>query len=124
MAWATPTKPQSTTRLGSWSPASLLAALLSWAFALSIEALAGGLPMLSQRGYRIGSEQGIVVLAAAVIDQRYRWVVTLEVPIIVEIDDVPVVQRKVVDRFRLREFVMFLAICTSPKRQRSLSQGD
>jgi hypothetical protein len=43
-----------------------------------IEALAGELPMLPQRSYRIGSEQGIVVLAAAVIDQRYRWVVTLE----------------------------------------------
>jgi hypothetical protein len=51
-----------------------------------IEALAGELPMLPQRSYRIGSEQGIVVLAAVVIDReasalpnrRYRWVVTLE----------------------------------------------
>jgi hypothetical protein len=46
-----------------------------------IEALAGELPMLSQRSYRIGSEQGIVVLVAAVIDRRYRWVVALEVSI-------------------------------------------
>jgi hypothetical protein len=38
-----------------------------------IEALAGGLPMLSQRSYRIGSEQGVVVLKAAAIDRRYRW---------------------------------------------------
>jgi hypothetical protein len=37
-----------------------------------IEALAGELPMLSRRSYRIGCDQGIVVLAAAVIDRRYR----------------------------------------------------
>jgi hypothetical protein len=37
-----------------------------------IEALAGELPMLPQRSYRIGCDQGIVVLAAAVIDRRYR----------------------------------------------------
>jgi hypothetical protein len=37
-----------------------------------IEALAGELPMLVQRSYRIGCEQGIVVLAAAVID-RLWW---------------------------------------------------
>jgi hypothetical protein len=43
-----------------------------------IEALAGELPMLPQRSYRIGSDQGIVVLAATVIDRRYRWVVTLK----------------------------------------------
>jgi hypothetical protein len=51
-----------------------------------IEALAGELPMLPQRSYRIGSDQGIVVLAAAVIvreasalpNRQYRWVVTLE----------------------------------------------
>jgi hypothetical protein len=70
-----------------------------------IEALAGELPMLPQRSYRIGSEQGIVVLAAAVIDRRYRWVVTLEPSIALEIDEVPVVPRKVVDRFGIRGFV-------------------
>jgi hypothetical protein len=70
-----------------------------------IEALAGELPMLPQRSYRIGSEQGIVVLAAAVIDRRYRWVVTLEPLVIVGVDEVPVVQRKVVDRFGVRDFV-------------------
>jgi hypothetical protein len=51
-----------------------------------IEAIAGGLPMLPQRSYRIGSEQGVVVLKAVVIDtgvpvlrdRRYQWVVTLE----------------------------------------------
>jgi hypothetical protein len=64
-----------------------------------IEALAGELPMLPQRSYRIGCEQGIVVLEAAVIDQRYRWVFALEPLIVVEIDDLPVVPRKVVDRF-------------------------
>ena len=37
-----------------------------------IEALAGELPMLPQRSYRIGCEQGIVVLEAVVIDRRYR----------------------------------------------------
>jgi hypothetical protein len=37
-----------------------------------IEALAGELPMLSQRSYRVGCDQGIVVMAAAVIDRRYR----------------------------------------------------
>jgi hypothetical protein len=69
-----------------------------------IEALAGELPMLPQRSYRVGSDQGIVVLAAAVIDRRYRWVVTLEVSIIVEVGGVPVVPRKVVDRFGVRDF--------------------
>jgi hypothetical protein len=64
-----------------------------------IEALAGELPMLPQRSYRIGSEQGIVVLAATVIDRRYRWVVTLEPSIVVEVDELLVVPRKVVDRF-------------------------
>jgi hypothetical protein len=48
-----------------------------------IEALAGELPMLPQRSYRIGCEQGIVVMAAAVIDRRYRWVVALEASIAV-----------------------------------------
>jgi hypothetical protein len=70
-----------------------------------IEALAGELPMLSQRSYRIGSEQGIVVLAAAAIDRRYRWVVTLEPSITVGVDELPVVPRKIVDRFRIRGFV-------------------
>jgi hypothetical protein len=65
-----------------------------------IEALAGGLPMLSQRSYRIGSEQGIVVLKAAVIDQQYQWVVTLEVSITVGTDDVAVVPREVVRTHR------------------------
>jgi hypothetical protein len=65
-----------------------------------IESLAGGLPMLSQRSYRIGSEQGIVVLKAAVIDRRYRWVVTLEPLVAVGTDDVLVVLRKVVRTHR------------------------
>jgi hypothetical protein len=39
MAWATPTRPQSITRLGFWSPAILLAALPSQTFALSIAVL-------------------------------------------------------------------------------------
>jgi hypothetical protein len=86
MTWATPAKLQSTTRLGSWSPAILLAALLS-DFRLEhcgpqvvrrasfgdIEALAGGLPMLPQRSYRVGCKQGIVVLAAAVIGGWLLW---------------------------------------------------
>jgi hypothetical protein len=42
--------------------------------------------MLPQRSYRIGSEQGVVVLVAAVINRRYRWVVTLEPLIAVEGD--------------------------------------
>jgi hypothetical protein len=67
-----------------------------------IEALAGELPMLPQRSYRVGSEQGIVVLAVAVIDRRYRWVATLESLSAVEVDEVPV---SVVDRFGVRGFV-------------------
>jgi hypothetical protein len=78
-----------------------------------IEALAGELPMLPQRSYRIGSGQGIVVLTAAVIDRRYRWVVALEASITygmgeaiaVEVDEVPVVPRRVIDRFGIRGFV-------------------
>jgi hypothetical protein len=70
-----------------------------------IEALAGELPMLPKRSYRIGSEQGIVVLAAAMIDRRYRWVVALEPLSVVEIDGVLVVPRKVIDRFGVRGFV-------------------
>jgi hypothetical protein len=46
-----------------------------------IEALASGLPMLSQRSYQIWSEQGIVVLTAAVIDRQYRWVVRENLPV-------------------------------------------
>jgi hypothetical protein len=65
-----------------------------------IEALASGLPMLPQRSYRIGSEQGVVVLKAAVIDRRYRWGVTLEPSIAVGADDLPVVPRKVVRTHR------------------------
>jgi hypothetical protein len=65
-----------------------------------IESLAGGLPMLSQRSYRIGSEQGVVVLKAAVIDRRYWWVVTLEPLVAVGADDVLVVPRKVVKTHR------------------------
>jgi hypothetical protein len=56
--------------------------------------------MLPQRSYRIGSEQGIVVLTAAVIDRRYQWVVTLEPLVAVGSDDVPVVPRKVVRTHR------------------------
>ncbi len=60
--------------------------VLRWASFEDIEALAHGLPMLSKRSYRIGSEQGIIVFRAAAIDsasrtlreQRYRWVVALE----------------------------------------------
>jgi hypothetical protein len=70
-----------------------------------IKALAGELPMLPQRSYRIGSEQGIVVLTAAVIDRRYRWVVTLEETIAVEVDEMLVVPRKVIDRSGVRGFV-------------------
>jgi hypothetical protein len=70
-----------------------------------IEALAGELPMLLQRSYRIGSDQGIVVLAAAVIDRRYRWVVALERSIAVEVDELPVLPRRVIDRSGVRGFV-------------------
>jgi hypothetical protein len=58
--------------------------------------------LLSQRSYRIGSDQGIVFLAAAVIDRRYRWVVTLEPLSVVEIDELPVVLRRVSDRSGVR----------------------
>jgi hypothetical protein len=70
-----------------------------------IEALSGELPMLSQRGYRIGCEQGIVVVEAAVIDRRYRWVVALESSIVVGVSELPVVPKRVIDRFGVRGFV-------------------
>jgi hypothetical protein len=44
-------------------------------------------------------------LAAAVIDRQYQWVVTLEPLIAVEVDELPVVPKKIVDRFRVRGFV-------------------
>jgi hypothetical protein len=64
-----------------------------------IEALAVDLPMLPQRSYRIGCEQGIVVVEASVIDRRYRWVVALEPLITLEVNELPVVPRRVIDRF-------------------------
>jgi hypothetical protein len=70
-----------------------------------IEALAGELPTLPQRGYRIGCEQGIVVVEAAVIDRRYRWVVALESSIAVEVNEMSVVPRRVIDRVGIRGFV-------------------
>lgn len=68
-----------------------------------IEALAGDLPILPQRSYRIGSDQGIVVLAAAVIvheasalpNRRHRWVVTLDLGS--DVDRVPVEPKKIID---------------------------
>jgi hypothetical protein len=70
-----------------------------------IEALAVDLPMLPQRSYRIGCEQGIVVVEASVIDQRYRWVVALEPLITLEVNELPVVPRRVIDRSGVRGFV-------------------
>ncbi len=55
-----------------------------------IQALANGLPILPQRSYQIGTEQGIVVLKAVMIDRRYHWVVTLEPPIPIKINTPPV----------------------------------
>jgi hypothetical protein len=60
-----------------------------------IEALAGELPMLPLRSYRIGSDQGMVVLVAAVIDRRHRWVVTLDLGS--DVDRVPVEPKKIID---------------------------
>jgi hypothetical protein len=70
-----------------------------------IEALAAELPMLPQRSYRIGCEQGVIGVEAVVFDRRYRWVVSLEPSITIGVDEVPVVQRKVIDRFGIRGFV-------------------
>jgi hypothetical protein len=70
-----------------------------------IEALAGELPMLPQRSYRIGCEQGVVVVEAAMIDRSYRWVVALESSIVVEVNELPVVPRRVIDRSGARGFV-------------------
>jgi hypothetical protein len=64
-----------------------------------IEALAGELPMLPQRSYRIGCEQGVVGVEAVVFDRRYRWMVTLEVSSVVGVGGVLVIPRQVVDRF-------------------------
>ncbi len=70
-----------------------------------IEALAGELPVLSQRNYRIGCEQGVVVIEAAVIDRQYRWVVALEPSIVVEVGELPVVPRRTVDHFGVKNSV-------------------
>jgi hypothetical protein len=70
-----------------------------------IETLAGELPMLPQRSYRIGCEQGVVGVEAVVFDRRYRWVVTLEVSIAVEVNELPVVPRLAIDRSGIRGFV-------------------
>jgi hypothetical protein len=40
-----------------------------------------------------------------VIDRRYQWVATLEPLIVVETNDLPVVPKKIVDRFGVRGFV-------------------
>ncbi len=61
--------------------------------------------LLSQRSYRIGCEQGVAVIEASVIDRLYRWVVTLELSITVEVNEPPVVPRRVIDRFGVRGFV-------------------
>jgi hypothetical protein len=55
-----------------------------------IQALANGLPILPQRSYQIGTEQGLVVLKAVMIDRRYHWVVTLEPPVVHKINNPPV----------------------------------
>jgi hypothetical protein len=91
--------------LSDFRPERCGSTVVRWASFGDIEALAGELPMLPQRGYRIGSEQGIVVLAAAVIDRRYRWAVTLELLIVVEVSELPVMPSKVVDLFEIRGFV-------------------
>jgi hypothetical protein len=70
-----------------------------------IEALAGELPMLPLRSYRIGCEQGVVVVEAVVIDRRYRWVVALEPSIAVGVSELPMVPRQVIDRSEIRGFV-------------------
>jgi hypothetical protein len=54
-----------------------------------VQALANGLPILSRRSYRIGTEQGIVVVKTAMIDRRYHWAVTLEPPIARKINNPP-----------------------------------
>jgi hypothetical protein len=64
-----------------------------------IQALANGLPILPQRSYQIGSEQGIVVVKAVMIDRRYHWVVTLEPPITHKINNPPVVSERTTKRF-------------------------
>jgi hypothetical protein len=40
-----------------------------------------------------------------VIDRRYRWVVALELSIAVEVNELPVVPRQVIDRVGIRGFV-------------------
>jgi hypothetical protein len=64
-----------------------------------IQALANGLPILCQRSYRIGTEQGIVILKAVMIDRKYHWVATLEPPIAHKINNPPVVPERTTQRF-------------------------
>jgi hypothetical protein len=85
--------------LSDFWPVQCGSTVVRWAGFGDIEALASELPMLPLRSYRIGSEQGILVLAAAVVDLRYRWVVTLEPLSVAEVNELPVVPMKVVDRF-------------------------
>jgi hypothetical protein len=67
-----------------------------------IQALASGLPMLPQRRYQIGTEQGFVSLDAVLIDReasalpnrQYQWVATLEPPIAHKINNPPAVVTK------------------------------
>jgi hypothetical protein len=70
-----------------------------------VEVLAGELPMLPLRSYRIGCEQGVVDIEATAIDRRYQWVVVLEPSIVVEISELPVVSMRVIDRSGVRGFV-------------------
>jgi hypothetical protein len=64
-----------------------------------VQALANGLPILPQRSYRIGTEQGIVVVKTVLIDRRYQWVATLEPPIAHKINNPPVVSERTTKRF-------------------------
>lgn len=64
-----------------------------------IQSLASGLPVLPKRSYRIGTEQGFVVLAAVLIDHRYHWTATLEPPIAYKINNPPVVPERTTKHF-------------------------
>jgi hypothetical protein len=68
-----------------------------------IETLAVGLPMLPQRSYRIGCEQGIIVIEAVAIDRRYRWVVTLEPSITSGASEAIAVEVSSMSRLRLKQ---------------------
>jgi hypothetical protein len=85
--------------LSDFRPETCSSTVIRRASFADVQALAIELPILPQRTYRIGTEQGIVVLHAVMIDLKYLWVVTLEPPIAHKINNPPAVPERTTKRF-------------------------